>query len=123
MSEDTPTITQKKIEKTLKMDYSTFTASSFILQNEIDHFYKLTPAERKDILFQVLGLDRYEKIQLEVKNDRHMLEKNNRSYLDQIEQHQILINQEAGKQTEVTMAQQKAQEFSAELKKKEKEKN
>lgn len=50
--------TQSKIEKVLRMDYTTFTASSLILQGKSDSFTAaMTDTERKDALAKILGLD------------------------------------------------------------------
>jgi exonuclease SbcC len=51
---------QSAIEKILKMDYSSFICSSFILQGMADEFTKRTPAERKEVLSKILELDEYE---------------------------------------------------------------
>ncbi len=53
---------QDTIEKTLKMDYDSFICSAFILQGRADEFTKRTPAERKDVLARILGLERYEEL-------------------------------------------------------------
>ena len=54
--------TQRLIEQTLRMDYDLFVNASFFLQNQADHFARLSPARRKEVLGQILGLaewDRY----------------------------------------------------------------
>lgn len=53
---------QSAIGKILKMDYSSFICSSFILQGMADEFTKRTPAERKEVLSKILELDEYEKL-------------------------------------------------------------
>src|SRR3990170_1869827 len=55
-------LAQGTIEKTLKMDYDSFICSAFILQGRADEFTKRTPAERKDVLAKILGLERYEEL-------------------------------------------------------------
>ncbi|MCX7777889.1 MAG: SMC family ATPase [Armatimonadetes bacterium] len=54
--------TQQRINSTLRMDYETFIASSFILQGRADEFTRRTPGERKEILASILGLDHYERL-------------------------------------------------------------
>jgi len=44
------------------MDYDSFICSAFILQGRADEFTKRTPAERKDVLARILGLERYEEL-------------------------------------------------------------
>jgi exonuclease SbcC len=51
---------QEEIERVLRMDYDSFICSAFILQGRADEFTKKTPAERKDVLSRILGLERYE---------------------------------------------------------------
>ena len=60
-----PTIreTQKTINDVLRMDYETFINSSFLLQGRADEFTVKPPAQRKQVLADILGLglyDRYE---------------------------------------------------------------
>lgn len=49
--------TQAKIERLLRMDYDTFVNSSFLRQGRADEFTVKTPAERKRVLGNILGLD------------------------------------------------------------------
>ncbi len=52
--------TEEQIRKLLRLDYETFINSAFILQNRADEFTRKTPAERKEILAEILGLSVYE---------------------------------------------------------------
>jgi exonuclease SbcC len=54
--------TQQKINSILHMDYETFVATSLILQGRADEFTRKTPAERKEILASILGLDHYDEL-------------------------------------------------------------
>jgi exonuclease SbcC len=51
---------QAQITRTLRMEYETFTNSAFLLQGRADSFTVKTPSERKQILADILGLDRYD---------------------------------------------------------------
>ena len=51
---------KRTIEDILKMDYSAFICSSFILQGGANEFTKRTPSERKDVLSTILNLSDYE---------------------------------------------------------------
>ncbi|MEJ5198372.1 MAG: SMC family ATPase, partial [Anaerolineae bacterium] len=51
---------QKLITRTLRLDYETFINSAFLLQGRADSFTMKTPAERKQILADILGLGRYD---------------------------------------------------------------
>ena len=57
-----PTIreTQDKIIHLLRLDYSTFINSSFLLQNRADEFTVKTPAERKQVLADILSLGQWQ---------------------------------------------------------------
>ena len=51
--------TQAKIERILRLDYETFVNSAFLRQGRADEFTVKTPAERKRVLGDILGLDRW----------------------------------------------------------------
>ncbi len=52
---------QAEIERLLGINYSTFVNSVFLLQGRADEFTRQTPAKRKEILAELLELDRYER--------------------------------------------------------------
>ena len=52
--------TDAAIVRLLRMDYETFTNSAFLLQGKADAFTTRTPAERKRVLGEILGLSRYD---------------------------------------------------------------
>ncbi len=52
--------TQEAIVRLLRMDYDTFTNSAFLLQGKADAFTTRTPAERKQVLADILGLGLYD---------------------------------------------------------------
>jgi exonuclease SbcC len=63
IAESTMRDTEAKIKELLRLDYDTFINSSFLLQNRADEFTVKTPAQRKQVLADILGLsawDRYE---------------------------------------------------------------
>jgi len=67
--------TQKTINDTLRMDYDTFINSSFLLQGRADEFTIKPPAQRKQVLADILGLglyDRYEQRAKELARARDM---------------------------------------------------
>ncbi len=57
-----PTIgqTQAKLNSLLRLDYETFINSAFLLQGRADEFTVKTPAERKKVLADILGLGQWE---------------------------------------------------------------
>lgn len=52
-------LTQEKIERVLRLDYETFVNSAFLRQGRADEFTVKTAAERKRVLGDILGLDRW----------------------------------------------------------------
>ncbi|TAF52357.1 MAG: ATP-binding cassette family protein [Oscillatoriales cyanobacterium] len=52
--------TQNKILETLKLDYDTFINSAYLRQGRADEFMLKRPADRKQVLADLLKLDRYE---------------------------------------------------------------
>ncbi len=59
--------TQEAIIRLLRMDYETFTNSSFLLQGKADAFTTRTPAERKQVLADILGLGLYDEYEQRAK--------------------------------------------------------
>ncbi len=52
--------TQEKIERTIGITYESFTNSTFLRQGQSNEFSKKSPKERKDILAQILQLQKFE---------------------------------------------------------------
>ncbi len=59
--------TQAAIIRLLRMDYETFTNSAFLVQGEADAFTTRTPAERKQVLGEILGLSLYDEYEQRAK--------------------------------------------------------
>ncbi len=55
--------TQAKIIRVLRMDYDTFVHSAFLRQGQADAFTTKTPAERKQVLANILGLSAYDELE------------------------------------------------------------
>jgi exonuclease SbcC len=60
IAEPAMSATQKKINDLLRLDYETFINSAFLLQGRADEFTVKTPAERKKVLADILGLGLWE---------------------------------------------------------------
>jgi exonuclease SbcC len=60
ISEPTLRATDAKISQLLRLDYDTFTHSALLQQGKADSFISLQPAQRKDVLAEILGLKRFE---------------------------------------------------------------
>jgi exonuclease SbcC len=52
--------TQNKIDELLRLDYETFVNSALLLQGHADEFTTKTPAQRKQVLANIIGLDVWE---------------------------------------------------------------
>ncbi|MBI4186921.1 MAG: SMC family ATPase [Chloroflexi bacterium] len=57
------TQTQQKVTEVLHMDYPTFINSALLLQGRADEFTVKRPAERKDVLADILGLSFYDRLE------------------------------------------------------------
>lgn len=66
-SENAIRLTQDKINRILRLDYETFIHSAFLQQGKADAFTTRTPAQRKQILSDILGLAQWEKYEDAVK--------------------------------------------------------
>ena len=73
-----PTIgqTQAKLNALLRLDYDTFINSAFLLQGRADEFTVKTPAERKKVLADVLGLGQWETYEERAKERIRSIEAN-----------------------------------------------
>ena len=60
---------QEQINNLLKIDYSTFVNSAFIMQGRADEFTIKTPTERKKVLADILGLEQYDRLENEAKEE------------------------------------------------------
>ena len=60
LTEKTIRGTQQKIEDTLHLDYEAFINSAFLRQGQSNEFSKKSAKERKEVLANILGLQRYE---------------------------------------------------------------
>ena len=54
---------QAKIVRIIGMDYDTFINSAFLIQGRADEFTNKTPAERKEVLGKIIGLERFNDLQ------------------------------------------------------------
>ena len=67
LSGDTTSQTQQKITQLLHMDYNTFINSAFLKQGRADEFTKKRPAERKQVLGNILQLSIYDELEEQAK--------------------------------------------------------
>jgi exonuclease SbcC len=60
--------TQQQINTYLKLDHKTFVNSAYLRQGQADEFMKQAPSGRKQILAELLQLDRYESLAVKAKD-------------------------------------------------------
>ncbi|MCX6003682.1 MAG: SMC family ATPase [Chloroflexi bacterium] len=65
---DTMSQTQQKIIGVLHMDYNTFTNSAYLRQGHADEFTTASPAKRKQVLANILGLAYYDEFETRAKD-------------------------------------------------------
>lgn len=63
LTEGTIRLTQEKIVSTLRLPYEIFVNSSYLRQGHADEFTVKTPAERKALLAEILGLSLYDTLE------------------------------------------------------------
>ena len=68
--------TQARIEQVLRLDYETFINVSFFLQGHADQFAQQPPTRRKEILGNILGLERWELFKERASGHRKEVESN-----------------------------------------------
>ncbi len=66
--------TQEEINRVLQIDFDTFVNSAFIRQGRADEFTTKTPAERKEVLAEILRLDQWEKLEERAKEKIHQID-------------------------------------------------
>ncbi len=105
--------TQALIDDYLKIDYDTFINSAYLRQGKADEFMLKKPAERKQILADLLKLDRYEQLSERAKDTAKQyklkveaLHDNLADYLVQLSQTEEITLQRDGLQVEIGKLQQ-----------------
>jgi len=68
LAESSIRATEEKIVRILHLDYDTFVNSAFLRQGRADEFTVKTPAERKRVLSDILGLDVWQEYEERAKN-------------------------------------------------------
>jgi exonuclease SbcC len=121
LSEATIRGTQTRIDELLRLDYETFVNSAFLLQGRADEFTTKTPAQRKQVLANILGLDVWEVYEKRAR-ERMTATKASIERLDgRLEEIEKELAQREAYDHELSAAQQNAQELGARLDSSEKE--
>ncbi len=103
--------TELRIQKTLHMDYETFTNASFFLQGRADQFAQQRPGDRKRILSSILGLEIWEVYRERAASRRKMYETETAAINGQLEE----INSELAQEDERRMRLKQLEENLAQL--------
>ncbi|MEL6439714.1 MAG: exonuclease subunit SbcC [Cyanobacteria bacterium J06621_8] len=89
--------TQEEIISCLKLDYDTFTNSAYLRQGRADEFMLRRPSERKQILADLLKLDRYEQLSATAKDTA----KEYKGKIEQLKQNLAPLEEELAKRKEI----------------------
>ncbi len=103
--------TQQEIINCLKLDYDTFINSAYLRQGRADEFMIRRPSDRKQILADLLKLDRYEQLAIQAK-DRA---KEYKGKIEQLEQSLIPLEEQLENKKsisqEITVLQEQLQDL------------
>ena len=101
--------TQEEIIACLKLDYDTFINSAYLRQGRADEFMLRRPSDRKQILADLLKLDRYEKLAVKAKD----MAKEYKGKIEQLKQSLEPLAAELSKRKEIaTELKQVTQELA-----------
>ncbi|MCI0714198.1 MAG: SMC family ATPase [Chloroflexi bacterium] len=106
ITEGTIRETQDRIIELLSLDYDTFVNSAFLQQGQADAFTIKTPGQRKQILADILGLDRWAEYEETVKEELRKIENELQGIRLTIEQNEQEIAQEPTLQQNLTVARE-----------------
>ncbi len=115
ISEGTIRDTQAKIERVLRLDYDTFVNSAFLRQGRADEFTVKTPAERKRVLGDILGLDRWAEYEERVKARLRAIESEVRAVELRLEEIETELARRPEYEAELEAAKETVEELSAAL--------
>jgi exonuclease SbcC len=116
IAEPTVRATQAAIIRLLRMDYDTFTNSAFLLQGKADAFTTRTPAERKRVLGEILGLSLYDEYEQQAKErakEKSLQIAESEGLLRDIERE---LARQAEYEADLTQAKDRVAELSASVK-------
>ncbi|MEO1671806.1 MAG: exonuclease subunit SbcC [Cyanobacteria bacterium J06631_2] len=105
--------TQEEIISCLKLDYDTFTNSAYLRQGRADEFMLRRPSERKQILADLLKLDRYEQLSGKAKDTA----KEYKGKIEQLKQNLEPLEIELDKRKEIATELATVKQELAELQK------
>lgn len=95
LTERTQRETQARIEQIFHLDYETFVNASFFLQGKADLFAQQTPARRKEVLSNILGMEAWESFRSRASERRKALEAELASVRGRLEEIRAELGEEA----------------------------
>ena len=105
--------TEMRIQKTLRMDYETFTNASFFLQGRADQFAQQRPSDRKRILSSILGLEIWETYRERASERRKGVETELAMINGQLEEIQTELKQEDERRARLKQLQENLTQAAA----------
>ena len=103
--------TQEEIISCLKLDYDTFTNSAYLRQGRSNEFMLRRPSDRKQILADLLKLDRYEQLASQSKD----LAKEYKGKIEQLKQNLAPLETELAKKSEIVAELAQIKQKSSQL--------
>ncbi|PIQ24555.1 hypothetical protein COW36_11090 [bacterium (Candidatus Blackallbacteria) CG17_big_fil_post_rev_8_21_14_2_50_48_46] len=108
--------TQQEIIQTLRMDYTLFINSSFILQGRADVFTTSSAKERKDVLADILNLNQYEKLQALAKEKKTRFQQEKQVIQGQLQQLEAQLTAKPFVEEQILSLQEAEKELNQKLK-------
>ncbi len=105
--------TETRIQRTLHMDYETFTNASFFLQGKADQFAQQRPADRKRILSSILGLEVWEVYRERAVEMRKQIETEQANINGQLEEIEGELKEEAARKARLAQLEDSLASASA----------
>jgi len=115
LAESTMRATQAKIEQVLRLDYATFANSAFLRQGRADEFTIKTPAERKRVLGEILGLSLWAVYEERAKKRLRLVEEELRTLDLRLEEIEAELARRPEYEEQLRTAQAQVVELSADL--------
>ncbi len=106
LSGDTISETQAEINRVLRLEYDTFINSAFLIQGRADEFTGRKPAERKQVLADILGLTEYEDLERRAKDAVNVRTKD----LDVVQSYIVRLQSEVEQRPVLEQQRDEAQE-------------
>lgn len=101
LTEKTIRETEDFISRTLRLDYETFVNASFFLQGKADQFAQQRPGDRKRILTNIMGLEKWDEYRQRVVDKRKTTENTLSGVMGQIGEIEAELSLEAERKTKL----------------------